>query len=169
MKVLVCVLTGLFLKIQIHISPQYTVSGPCFFRLLYLGDHSISVNEAINCISAEYYSTLRMKLSQGRHGSVGWALPHKAKCHWFHSRSGHIPGLQVRSPIGACSRGNWSLPFSLPSPLSKKNNKYVHIFKKNETVYIASPLPMNLMNLQGCGFFKFIFIFICFMQLNLSI
>ena len=41
----------------------------------------------------------------------------------FDSQSGHRPGLQVRSPVGACTRNNrsmfLSLSLSLPSPLSK--------------------------------------------------
>ena len=56
-------------------------------------------------------------------GSLGWASSHKAKGHWFRYLSGHLPGLQARSPVGACVRGNWSillsLSFSLPSPISK--------------------------------------------------
>ena len=32
-------------------------------------------------------------------GSVGWSSSHKAKGHWFDSRSGHMPELWVRSPV----------------------------------------------------------------------
>ena len=51
------------------------------------------------------------------------------KGRWFNSQSGHMPGLQARSPVGGvwkvtdpCISGTQmflSLSFSLPSPLSK--------------------------------------------------
>ena len=73
-------------------------------------------------------------------GSVGWASAHKPKGHWYDSRSGHMPGLWARSPVG----GIWERqlidvslehcffsPTLSPSlPLSLKINK---IFQK--TVY----------------------------------
>ena len=64
--------------------------------------------------------------------------PVKPKGHGFNSQSGHTPGLQVRSLVGACERGNQlmfltsiflSFCLSLPSPFSKilwwgfKNNR----------------------------------------------
>ena len=55
--------------------------------------------------------------------SVDWALTCKPKGPWFDSQSGHMPGLWARSPVrDACERQPHiavSLPFSLPSPLSK--------------------------------------------------
>ena len=32
-------------------------------------------------------------------GSVGWALSHEAKGHWFYSQLGHMPGLWLWSPV----------------------------------------------------------------------
>ena len=63
------------------------------------------------------------KTHPGWRGSVGWALSHKAKGRWFHSQSGHRPGLQAQGLAGASARGNrsmfLSLSFPIPSPLSK--------------------------------------------------
>ena len=65
-------------------------------------------------------------------GSVGWAPSHKLKGHWLDSQSGHMPRLQVQSPVGAGMRGNRlifpshikvSLPLSLSLPHSLKINK----------------------------------------------
>ena len=39
-------------------------------------------------------------------GSVGCTSSHKMKGHRFDSRSGHMPGLWVQSPVGAHARGN---------------------------------------------------------------
>ena len=58
-------------------------------------------------------------------GSVVWALACEPKGCWFDSQSGHIPGLQLRSP----TRGTWEAtthrcfsPSFFPSfPLSKIN------------------------------------------------
>ena len=56
-------------------------------------------------------------LSTDQCGSVDWASFCKVKGHWFDSQSGHTPGLQVQSPLGACMRKqpiNVSLPPFLP-------------------------------------------------------
>ena len=52
----------------------------------------------------------------------------KPKGHWFHSQSEHMPGLQARSPFGACARGNRSVfrtsmfpSLLLPPSLALKN------------------------------------------------
>ena len=42
-------------------------------------------------------------------GSVGWASFCKLQGCWFNSRSGHMPGLQVSSPVGVCEGGNQSM------------------------------------------------------------
>ena len=54
------------------------------------------------------------------------ASAHKPKGHWLDSQSGHMPGLQVESPVGACAGGNWRMflsytdvSLSLPCPLSR--------------------------------------------------
>ena len=71
-----------------------------------------------------------LKIGPGQCASVGWMSSLKAKCRRFNFQSGHVPGLRVRSPVGACTEGNQSmflshpdvsLPFSLPPPLSKIN------------------------------------------------
>ena len=52
------------------------------------------------------------------------ALLHKPKGRRFDSQSGHIPGLQVQSSVGACSRGkihNVSLSHHCFSALSPSN------------------------------------------------
>ena len=53
-------------------------------------------------------------------GSVDWAPACEPKVCWFNSHSGHMPGLQARSPSGSVLRGNrlmfLSLSFSLLSP-----------------------------------------------------
>ena len=63
--------------------------------------------------------------------AVGWALFRKVKGHQLHSCSGNTSGLWARSPAGPrlgarerlpvmfLSHIGVSLPFSLPSPLSK--------------------------------------------------
>ena len=60
-------------------------------------------------------------------GSVDWALACKPKGHWFNSQSGHMPGLQARSPVGgvreATTRGCFSPSLSPSLPLSLKINK----------------------------------------------
>ena len=52
-------------------------------------------------------------------GSVDWILACKPGGHWFDSLWEHMPGLQARSPVGACERQphtDVSLPlFLLPS------------------------------------------------------
>ena len=69
------------------------------------------------------------KMTPDRGGLVSWVSPHKAKGHHFYSRSGHMPGLWVWSPVGVmvgvCGRGNRSMFLSLsPSlPCSLKINK----------------------------------------------
>ena len=56
-------------------------------------------------------------------GSVDWVPACEARGHWFDSQSGHVPGLQARSPVGgaweATTHGCFFPSFSLPSPLSK--------------------------------------------------
>ena len=58
-------------------------------------------------------------------GSVDWALACEPKGHWLDSQSGHMPGLQARSPVGSVQAAttHWCFPLSFPSPLSKKINK----------------------------------------------
>ena len=53
-------------------------------------------------------------------------LSHKAKGRRFNSQSGHMPGMQARSPVRACERQQHtdvSLPFFLPPFPSLKINK----------------------------------------------
>ena len=65
--------------------------------------------------------------SPGWCGSVDWAPACKPKGYWFDSQSGHMPGLQARSPVGGMREATsqcLSLSFSLPSPLMKNNKKH---------------------------------------------
>ena len=60
----------------------------------------------------------------GSYVSVDWVPAREPKGRQFYSQSGYMPGLQARSPLGGCVRGNHtlmflSLSFSLPFPLSK--------------------------------------------------
>ena len=68
--------------------------------------------------------SFKRNMSPGWCGSVDWTLDWEAKGRWFNSQSGHMPGLQARSPV----RGAWEAtihwcysPSLSPSlPLSKK-------------------------------------------------
>ena len=66
----------------------------------------------------------RKTISPGWCGSVDWVLACKPKGRQFNAQSGHMPGLQARSPVKGRARGNHtmtflSLSFHFPSPLSK--------------------------------------------------
>ena len=56
---------------------------------------------------------------------IAWASPCKPKGRQFNSRSGHMPGLWVQSPVWACMRGSLSMFLSLFLSLfhSLKTNK----------------------------------------------
>ena len=49
----------------------------------------------------------------------------------FDSRSGHIPRLQVWSPVGMCQGGNWSMFLSLSLSLCKINKHISENFFKD--------------------------------------
>ena len=75
---------------------------------------------------------LKQLVSPDPCGLVG-ASSHKPKGHWSDAWLGHTLGLQVWSPVGACTRGNQLMFFlhmdvSLPPPFSKDK-----ILKKKET------------------------------------
>ena len=53
----------------------------------------------------------------GWYGSGDWAPACEPKGHWFDSQSGHMPGLQARSPVRGCEKQ--LIDVSLPLP---KNN-----------------------------------------------
>ena len=40
----------------------------------------------------------------GWYGSVGSALAYELRSHWFDYRSGHMPGLWARSPVGGVQK-----------------------------------------------------------------
>ena len=69
--------------------------------------------------------------SPGWCGSMDWVPACKLKGHWFDFQSGHMPGLQARSPLGGMHEQLLGIAFahlgfslSLPSlPLSLKINK----------------------------------------------
>ena len=60
---------------------------------------------------------------------VGWASSHRPKSRRFESQSGHRPWFTGQVPSWGHARGNWSIFFSLPSPLSKNNKIF---FKKGQ-------------------------------------
>ena len=66
--------------------------------------------------------------SPGWCGSVDWALACEPKGHRFSSQSGHMPGLQARSPVGMQdATTHWFFSPSLSPSLSLKRQK---AFKK---------------------------------------
>ena len=92
-----------------------------------------------------YYSQSRRQCSSPRkspdqRGSARWVLFHEGKGCLSDSRTGHTPGLQVRSPVGARVRDNrpmfLSFPFSLPFPLCLKKEKVL------ERVYSAQNMSI---------------------------
>ena len=83
-------------------------------------------------------------LSSGWCGSVDWMPVCKPKGHQFNSQSGHMPGLQARSPVGGAweATTDWcfSPSLSLSLTLSLKINK---IFKIRIKI-IKLPWPVWL-------------------------
>ena len=76
------------------------------------------------------YTFLRIKLqiSPGWCGSVDWAPAYESKGPQFGFQSGHMPGLQARSPEAGHARGNHTLMFlslspSLPFSLKQTNKQ----------------------------------------------
>ena len=67
------------------------------------------------------------EMGPGWCGSVDWVLACEPKGRWFHSQSGHMPGLRARCPVGGAREAttHWCFSSSLsPSlPLSLKINK----------------------------------------------
>ena len=91
-----------------------------FFFLLVIQFISLLVHYILLVVKA--IAHLKMHPSPGWCGSVDWAPACEQKGHQFDSQSGHMPGLQARSPVGGAREAphaDVSLPFSLPSPLSK--------------------------------------------------
>ena len=68
-------------------------------------------------------------------GSVDWARC-KPKGHWFNSRSGHMPGLQARSPVGGMweATTHWCFSPSRPPFPCLKRNKNIFIKKKTKHI-----------------------------------
>ena len=88
-----------------------TTTG-CLVTLL----RRLSTQTAVCCF-------IKKTVSPEWYGSVGWASSHKAKGCRFNSWSGHMPGLWVRAPYGACTRSNQLMflshvDVSLPLPPS---------------------------------------------------
>ena len=77
--------------------------------------------------------TMRLRKHPGWCGSVDWVPACEPKCCQFDSQSGHMPGLQARSPWGGTREAttHWCFsPCVSPSfPLSLKINKW-NPFKK---------------------------------------
>ena len=60
-------------------------------------------------------------------GSVDWVPACKSKGCWFDSQSGHMPGLQARSPVGGAQEAttDWCIsPFPPSLPFSLKITKW---------------------------------------------
>ena len=85
------------------------------------------VNEIRECVCQHPAPVRKVKRSShpGWCGSVDWALACKPKGRWFNSQSGHMPGLQARSPVGGAweAATQWCFPFYLPPFPSLKINK----------------------------------------------
>ena len=75
-------------------------------------------------VLASFLPIWKVENSPGWCGSVDWASSCEPKGRWFHSQSGHMPGLWARSPVGgACLRQlhiDVSLNLFLP-PFPSKN------------------------------------------------
>ena len=85
-----------------HQSPE-----PCRSDILESSAGTTTVTFSNDSISS--LEVLMQDISHDRCGSVGCVSSHKAKGHWFNSWSGHMPGLWVQSPVGACMRGSRSI------------------------------------------------------------
>ena len=57
-------------------------------------------------VSSGLFPKVKKGSSPDRCGFVGWVSSHKAKDFRFDSGLGHMPGLQVQSPVGVHARGN---------------------------------------------------------------
>ena len=82
--------------------------------------------ESSRCTLSMFWLS-KNKSSPGWCGSVDWGLAYEPKDRWFDSQSGHVPGLQARSPVGGVweTTTPWCFSCSLsPSlPLSLKISK----------------------------------------------
>ena len=80
-------------------------------------------------------------LSSGWCSSVDWVQALEPKGCWFDSRSGHMPGLKARSPVGDAWEvtTQWCFSPSLsPSlPPSLKTNLKKKVFKMKKLVWIS--------------------------------
>ena len=81
----------------------------------------------LNSVVKNYTLLKIIENSPGSCGSVDWALACKPKGCQLDSQSGHMPGLQARSPVGGVweATTHWCFSPSLPPslPLSLKINK----------------------------------------------
>ena len=93
----------------------------------------------LSCDKEEGKFSYQENKTPGWCGSVDWVPDYKSKCRLFDSQSGHRPGLPAGSPVGGVQEAttHWcfSLPFSLPSPLSK--NKENRRKRKQNTWLVA--------------------------------
>ena len=85
----------------------------------------VCVNAHVELFPVIWFVNWHSKIhaSPGWCGSVDWEADCEAEGRWFDSRSGHMPGLRARSPVGCARKATTlmfvSLSFSFPSPLSK--------------------------------------------------
>ena len=59
-----------------------------------------------------YLDLLRNKIVLAGLAQLGGELSHRPKCRGYDSQSEHPPRLRVCSPVGECTRGNWSVSVS---------------------------------------------------------
>ena len=107
-----------------------------FWRSLFCG----SLLESHDKHVRESPRLCQKKSGPGWCGSVDWAQACEPKGCWFNSQSGHMPGLQAKSPVGAAQEAttHWCFSPSLSTflSLSLKINK---IFLKNLIFPVLPP------------------------------
>ena len=72
-----------------------------------------------------YWEMLKRKKGPGCRGSVDWAPAWEPKGLSFNSQSGHMPGLQARSPVGDKQKAttHWCFSSSLSPSIFLSKNK----------------------------------------------
>ena len=105
-------------KHQFVVPLIYTLVG-CFLCVSWPGDRSRSLvwmtSNQLSCPARAWFRLFLLKTSEDASWPVwlSWLpIALKAIGHPFHSRSGHGPGLQVLSLVGACTRGSRSMSLS---------------------------------------------------------
>ena len=107
----------------------YWEKSPCIRESLYLGNENLLMNIVFHhtewhLIPGNLFQ-LKKNYSLGWCSSVDWAWACEPKGHQFDSQSGHMSGLQARSPVGSIqeSTTHWCFSPSLSSSLPLSKNK----------------------------------------------